>query len=241
MDSKLDMVKKYGRRAARSVGRAIWNFGQGPGSGPGSMQGTARLSGRHYVSWNTTSAIQSLDLNPSNLDDRCIGMAELFQEFRFTSLQLTAISFGVKSSTTGAYHSVAYQPVKPPNNPAGLEEMMDCPLWCAGDGTVGFPWPTIRVRRHELNSGVVPWHRVSTAADDLFETQGTMYYKASYATDVSILWIEYDVEFRNPIDPVLVPAQRSDRHAQVQTSPSVDEGEEKKTTAIARPRGRRLG
>jgi len=163
--------------------------------------------GRYTVVLSTASAVLVTDLSPTTLDARLNSVSDNYLLFRFRKMRVRLMTI---STSAGEVPSVvAYTPNIFTADPTTFK------LVCEGDGPAsignglfGQPEPCLHLSSNVLNGeGNVRWWRRSTALDDQFEIQGSLFYSlegfATFALKNYLLVIEYEVELGDRIDPTL--------------------------------------
>jgi hypothetical protein len=140
--------------------------------------------------------VNTFYLNPLNLDQRLIEQSDEFQEYRFTSVRLTAFS-PIRTDTAMPVIQVAYTPVVLGTTPT-YAQMTSLAVFGVGSGSPGSPYPSIRPARSELQANPPRWFRRGTAFDDLLESQGIFYVGSdvSFATRTVYVHFQYTVELK---------------------------------------------
>jgi len=139
------------------------------------------------------------------LDQRLIDLSDSFSEFRFTKLRVHAWFSNLSATSYDDDIVVAYTPTILSASPT-LTQMVSLPYVKIGCGAYGAPYPILTVPKRELMGAVpVKWFRRGSTYDDLFETQGTIYYgtRAVLSAAPMSIWIEYEVELRSQADVAL--------------------------------------
>lgn len=173
----------------------------------------------HFVyTVSTAATVSPFFVNPLYMDQRLIEQSDEFQEYRFTSLKARA--FSEYTTTLHPVVSLAYTPVVLGTFPT-VAQLPSLAVFALGAGSAGFPFPSIRVPRSELQSNAPKWFRRGTAYDDLLETQGTLYVgtTSSFATLSVVVHIEYTVELKARAEAGLTAlfAQRTPTQSIAQT------------------------
>ncbi len=127
-----------------------------------------KLRGRYFELQSGAFNTFALNLNPLNLDARCLALTDNFQEFRFTKVSYKATSQGALQTV-----HIGFTPSIPTATPNTAQEIADMPYYKLGNGQFGSPLPKLTLGRKIL-MGDFPtqWFRRGTGYDDLVEVQG---------------------------------------------------------------------
>lgn len=148
--------------------------------------------GRYTATPTAAISILPLDLNPLSLDPRLLSISDNYQNFRFVKVRAR-----MAPSTAGAGKTawIGYTPTLSLAT-AVYTDVPDMPCFASGNGTFGYPSPTLRLTK-DLHENQPRWFRRGTAFDNLSESQGTLYFcwndNATFAVTAPNFLIEYEV------------------------------------------------
>lgn len=178
------------------------------------MERVSRFAGR-YGAVISDGTFLTLPMAPLLWDDRLAAEAQLYMQYRFTSLKVFYASNSNLFVMCGAELNVGQSA-----NPTGRESLQDCPWYGEGTGFPGYPYPELKMDNRDLKAdGQINWYNTNlTASDEEFEAQGRLYFNSPYSSATnSYILIEYTIEFVAPCDPDVALAKRI-RREQVKKS-----------------------
>jgi len=156
-----------------------------------------KFGGRFLYAVSTT-ALSSLAVTCSVLDDRCVAASDLYLQWRLKGIRVSMIAreftmlhLGILvDGWTGAEIT-------------STEQMCDLPYYAHGSGLFGAPCPSIYISARELDAlRQVKFYNTQLSGEDAgFEYQLTIYSYAPFATLNHDVLVEYDMEFASPCDP----------------------------------------
>lgn len=178
------------------------------------MERVSHFAGR-YGAVISDGTFLVLPMAPLLWDDRLAAEAQLYMQYRFTSLKVHYASNSNLFVMCGAELNVGQSA-----NPSGRESLQDCPWYGEGTGFPGYPYPELKMDNRDLRAdGQISWYNTNlTASDEEFEAQGRLYFNSPYSSATnSYILIEYTIEFVAPCDPDIALAKRK-RREQVKNS-----------------------
>jgi len=197
---------------------------------PSGIQSSDRIfpaRGTHFLSTNVsatsnTETFTENNLTISQLGDRLMNMADLFTDFRLTHLKvIQVLQSGVvgSSSTQGTSygHAIAFTPTAAADYTAAttVDQLCDFPHFKYGTGGMKI---SFSVGPEGLwQSRETPWLSTGTVTSATLLSSGVVVlYSIPATADTGIVArlrteLQFDVEFRGPIDGAINPAILRDR------------------------------
>jgi len=173
-----------------------------------SQDPTVTVKSKTIITYATANSLEVITLSPLNLDAWLINESDGYQEYRFTSLHVSAVIHGTANGFAPCI--LGYSPSLPSATPSA-SQLMQYPIASMGMGQAGAPWPSLTIGRDELLANGPKWFRRGTAYDDLTEFQGTIglanYNGTAFSTYPCFVVISYTVELRGHI-PTALTAER---------------------------------
>lgn len=162
-----------------------------------SENGIVRMSGRYLFQANGVATMAAIGLNPLNMDARLVTVSDAWLEYRFTRARCKAWPI---TGTTSL--CLAYNPGLVTTSPTTQDQLTTLQQFAIGNGSFGCPFPALKLGLQALmGPSPMKWFRRGTGYDDLFETQGQLWFYnegiAFNTLNVFVL-VEYEVEFRSP-------------------------------------------
>ncbi len=163
----------------------------------------------HEIRFSSSASVASINVDPVNstsfFGSQVSNMANLYNEFRCTSIKVTVYPNIVTNNDTGANATslyMGYTPVPPASSPASATDI--CQLSDVFIYTSGMSYPSSFVigKKSLLGLRLLKWYHQDTTPNTVTDMQGRIFYVAAGTNSTSWVqqWLVQSTwEFRAPV------------------------------------------